>query len=106
MREDDPERASLAAVLGAWSRDIGTGFAQRTTAPKLLGNLSQYPELQDALAATAPNGKLTSRSLGYWLRQYKGRVVGNLLLAHRPDPNGHPAEWYVEAVGYPTTAAV
>jgi putative DNA primase/helicase len=105
VREDDPERTMLAAVLTAWSKIIGTGYAQRITIPKLLAKVEgqdSHPELRAAILATSPRGRVDARGLGHWLRKYKNRIVGNLYLRNRADEHGHGAAWWVDMPQYPT----
>jgi putative DNA primase/helicase len=105
VREDDPERAMLAAVLNCWARVIGTGYAQRYTLTGVLVMIARNdcdPELQAAIQATAPYGKVDAKGLGHWLRRYKGRVVGDLYLCNKPDKHGHGAQWWVDSTQYPT----
>jgi hypothetical protein len=105
VREDDPERAMLAAVLNCWARVIGTSYVQRYTLTGLvvmIGREDCDPELRAAIQATAPYGKVDARGLGHWLRRYKGRVVGDLYLCNKPDKHGHGAQWWVDSTQYPT----
>jgi len=103
---DDPEQMTLVEVLAAWSRAIGTGYSRRLTIAKLLAMIDEQdavrnykrPELRAALLATAP--RLDANGLGYWLRKYKGRIVGNLYLRNRPDVHG--ADWWLDTPHYPT----
>jgi hypothetical protein len=112
VREDDPEHAMLAGLLTAWARELGTGYSQRRTVAKLIATINEvepggpglgykHPELRDAIMATASSGKLNSRSLGWWLRRNRDRTVVTLYLREKSNAGG-PAEWWVDAVNYPT----
>ena len=102
----------LAGLLTAWARELGTGYSQRLTVAKLIATINElepggagykHPELRDAIMATASNGKLNSKSLGWWLRRYRDRTVGILYLKEKSDADARgPAEWWVDAASYPT----
>jgi hypothetical protein len=81
---DDPERMTLAAVLTAWSRAIGTGYSQRRTVTELLAMIDEqeagsertykHPELRAAILATAPRGRVDARGLGLTFAVYSQLV--------------------------------
>jgi hypothetical protein len=60
----------------------------------------RHQELRAAILATALRGRVDARGLGYWLRRYKGRIVGNLYLRNQADT--HEADWWLDTPQYPT----
>ncbi|MGC8960204.1 MAG: bifunctional DNA primase/polymerase [Chloroflexia bacterium] len=83
IREDDPERAELRAVVEAWAEAIGTG--EPVTVADLIARAESKMQLNEALMAVAGvRGGIDARRLGYWLRRQRGRMIG---------------AWCIEAVG-------
>jgi putative DNA primase/helicase len=103
IREDDPERTMLAQLLKAWDWEINAGYANKKTVAELFNMIEEreasgyrYPELRNAILATASRGRTDARSFGNWLRRYKDRIVGGLRLTNHSDEHGHRAEWWIE----------
>lgn len=84
LRDADPERQAIAAILTAWRDAFGREGAtvkeaiQRASiAPEFGGD----PALAEALETVAlRNGRLDARSLGYWLRAHRDSRAGDLRL--------------------------
>jgi putative DNA primase/helicase len=91
-REDDPQRLQLEAVLTQWdtvdwNTAVGTNrvsvkqvieAALKTDASASSGNRFLYPEFRLALMTVAgARGRIDTRRLGSWLRNRKGRVIGD-----------------------------
>jgi hypothetical protein len=90
VREQDPQRAALAAVLEQWNAIVGT---KRASAKELIDyatdsdpmNTSpdrrrfRHSEFREALLAVAGDaGNINSRRLGIWLSANKQKVVNGL----------------------------
>jgi putative DNA primase/helicase len=90
VREQDPQRAALAAVLEQWNAIVGT---KRASAKELIDHAIEfdpknrgldvrrfrYPEFREALLAVAGDaGNINSRRLGKWLSTNKDRIVNSL----------------------------
>ena len=75
----DPAHAGLAAVLEAWFEVFDntprTAAEACSTCVEPLEELSPEMALRDALRAVLYNGNISPRTLGYWLRKYKDRVI-------------------------------
>lgn len=87
-REDDPDLASLRAVMGQWIHHVGLGVESSGKAVAGLADLHRqdgygrilpeyiYSDLRDALMAVAPGRQgIDTTRLGRWLRAKSGRVV-------------------------------
>ncbi len=78
VRENDPRRGDLVAVLEHWNHHIGD---RRVTARELIQDAGQNAGFQDALLAVAGiAGSINGRRLGYWLRANRGKVVNGVRL--------------------------
>lgn len=89
IREQDPKRAALAAVLAQWSAIIGT---KRISAKELIDRATDFddndcsgmrrfchPEFREALLAVAGDaGHINSRRLGIWLNANKQKIIDGL----------------------------
>ena len=120
-RAEDPRRAELTAVLTSWTEVFGAGFPKRQTVSVVLtaieekttlstsdsthdGHESAYlhPELREAiLAVAAPQGRISAKSLGWWIKRNKGRVTDGLRFNGGADRHCRAAEWYVESIQEP-----
>jgi len=73
VRGEDPLRAELTAVIGAWA---AAGLDEPLTAAQLVEAAAHNQPLAEALAAVASRrGAIDNRQLGYWLRGQRGRIV-------------------------------
>jgi putative DNA primase/helicase len=110
IRNDDPQRTTLAAVLEAWATEIGVGQNYACTGAEIVDKVNAhdgeyvgtnytYPALRAAIMATAFRGKLDARGLGYWLRPRKAQIIDGRYLAS--GTIGHNAAWYVEEATAP-----
>ena len=118
-REEDPERAALAALLAGWRDAFGAGWENRRTVVDVIKTVDErdsllagdgeysdgydrpyrYPALREAVETiAATHGRMNAKAFGYFLRKSKGRIVNRLRLANQPDPHGHAAQWWVEEV--------
>lgn len=93
--EVEPETQALAGVLEAWTGAYGN---QSQTAPDVAAAEFRAPELHAALAvAMGGPREIDARAVGYFLRRWKGVVVGDRRL--RAVGKGHAgfARWVVES---------
>jgi len=104
-RAEDPSLVVLSQMLAAWSNALGTGRDTARTASdilKLAEDTSgeqdwRWPDLHNAITDVATlRGKISAKSLGNWLRRYKGRIVNGLKFAGEGDKHGHSLRWWVE----------
>ena len=96
-RSEDPELQTLGAVLAAWVDAIGVGSSNARTAAQILAE--ENTALRDSIDAMGVNGKASpSRSLGNWLRNKKGSIVGEYRFECN-EQGKHAASWYVETGG-------
>lgn len=118
-REEDPERAALAALLAGWCDAFGVGWENRRTVVDALKAVDErdtrlagdggysdgydrpyrHPELREAVKTiAATRGQLNARRFGDFLRKSKGRIVNLVRFANQSDPHGHAASWWVEEI--------
>jgi hypothetical protein len=106
VRENDPLRASLVAVLTQWRIALGAGdFTVQniieTATTRAAGQLgigsnppvTADPDFYHALAAVAGATRgsgISNNRLGHWLRKNNGKVVGRLRLARVGVKDGYP----------------
>ncbi len=116
-REEDPERAALAALLAGWRDTFGVGWENRRTVVDALKAVDErdtrlagdggysdgydrpyrHPELREAVKTIATTrGQMNARRFGDFLRKSKGRIVNLARFANQPDPHGHAASWWIE----------
>jgi hypothetical protein len=92
VRESDPDRAALYAVLEQWKRVLGTQSAYSTQ--EIVNRAVVEPDFLAALAAvaaTAKGGMLVSNErLGRWLRRVRGNIVNKLKLIDAGSRSGYP----------------
>ena len=94
LREADPERQAIAAVLTAWRDVFGSEGA---TAREAVQRAENSPELAEALEPIAlRNGHLNARTLGTWLRDHRDARTGPLRLAGRKTRT-RSLRWHVES---------
>jgi len=112
VREEDPDKGRLAAMLEAWANTIGVGpnsgmelkdvitmvNAARQTP---MGTVTSCcPDLNAAVRAVVPlREPPTVINLGYWLRNNKLKVVGNRRFVNKP--SSHGTKWWVESTDNP-----
>lgn len=92
LREDDPEQTELVDVFSAWSDIFGS---VKVSVSELVEKASQCdrnsasseyanPQLRDALLAVAGRGgAINAKSLGKWLKRYKGKIVNGFKIEQR-----------------------
>jgi putative DNA primase/helicase len=96
-RSEDPELQTLSALLVAWADAIGLGHSHARTTAAVLAEPN--PALHEALDAMGIFGKATpSRTLGNWLRDRRGRIVGSYRF-ECVEQGKHAALWYVQPSG-------
>ena len=99
-RAEDPQLGALRAVLDAWAAATGIGWQFRVTLHGIVkladerwpeDQAIRYPQLFEAIQAVAAGNRSVptdAKRLGNWLRQYRGRVVGDLRLMNEPSTRG------------------
>jgi putative DNA primase/helicase len=93
--DDDPGKQALRAILEAWQSAVGLDVP--LTAQELLNKADEvdpssgaprFPAFRPALAAATAPAPLDARSLGYWLRDAKGKVIDGVQIATGTLRNG------------------
>ena len=92
-RDADPSRQEIAAVLNAWHEHFGD---RPVKGAEVIAAFETNTALLEALTAISRGGKLTGRSLGYWLRNNKDRRAGGLVLTQGTVRDGNNT-WRVVA---------
>jgi len=103
LRAEDPDLEALQALLTAWS-DLFAGDA-RTAADVIREGMAvgegmdlsapTHPALREALMLISGGRQPTARSLGYWLRARKDRVVSGMRFVVLPQDRNGVARWMV-----------
>jgi len=91
VREDDPNRAGLLAVLTQWREAIGLNVVR--TVREIINVAINYPEFMAALLAVASSKSATVISndrLGRWLKQNEGKIAAGLSLVRAGNTHGYP----------------
>jgi putative DNA primase/helicase len=91
VREDDPKRAALLAVLIQWRKAIGVNVAR--TVREIINIAVTYPDFLAALLIIASNKSATVVSndrLGRWLKQNEGKIAAGLSLVRAGNTHGYP----------------
>ena len=109
-REDDPERIEHREVVGLLAEAAGTGKHCALTIRQIEelslqttygddGHMSglKFPELRDALVRIAGNasGKVSSRRLGKWFSDHKGRITDGARILDSGVTRDKVKRWYI-----------
>jgi putative DNA primase/helicase len=97
VREDDPKRAALLAVLIQWREAIGVNMVR--TVGEIINVAITYPEFLAALLTVASNRSATVVSndrLGRWLKQNEGKIAAGLSLVRAGNTHGYPLWQLIE----------
>lgn len=74
VRDSDPQRGALQAVLAQWDMHIGP---ERVSTAQVIAKAMVFPEFREALLEVAgAGGAVNTRRLGNWLRVHRGKLVG------------------------------
>jgi hypothetical protein len=98
VREDDPKRAALLAVLIQWKEAIGLNVAR--TVREIINVAITYPDFLAALLTIASNKSATVVSndrLGRWLVQNEKKIATGLSLLRAGNTHGYPLWQLIEA---------
>lgn len=91
VREVDPIRAAVAAVLGQWDQHIGD--KRVTTSQVIQASLCQA-EFQASLLAVAGTGKnVNTQRLAKWLQSHKNQRIGELSIITAGKAAGNVQTW-------------
>jgi len=98
LRREDPGLEAAGALLRAWQEILGTDPLPIKTLIEEAGRDGREALRDTLLAVCGKNGQPDSKRLGYWLRTWKNRIIGGLLL----EPSGEDAHtkarcWRVRA---------
>ena len=95
---EDPDRETLARLLGAWQSVFGRTPAMVRDAVKQASMFQdQHAELREVLHDIADErGEINRRKLGWWIRRHAGRIVGGLRFV-RASGNRSAEAWQVES---------
>ena len=88
IMESDPKKDELLEVIQLWQEAYGN---ERITVGDITSERSQH--LHTKLTEVACRGNWSSKSVGWWLRRNKGRIVGGC--AFQGDTNGNKMEWWL-----------
>jgi putative DNA primase/helicase len=97
VRENDPTRIALNAVLVQWKENLG--FTPHTV-QQVIGAALTVSDFQAALVAVAGSRTGTmvvGDRLGRWLKKVEGRVMNGLMLTHSGGKDGYPL-WQLVSV--------
>jgi hypothetical protein len=112
VRDEDPDKGRLAAMLEAWANTIGLGpnsatllkdvieMANATRPTGISAATPSHPELNAAVRAVVPlREPPTVMNLGYWLRNNKLKIVNGRRFVN--NPGSHGTKWWVESTDNP-----
>jgi hypothetical protein len=102
--DNDPEKEELIAVLDLWSLAVGS---MSTTIAEISSTADtppsqdvplpvEYIELRNKLTEIACKGKWSAKSVGWWLRRHKDRVVGGRCFRVGQHKGRAGQEWRLE----------
>lgn len=102
VRENDPRRSELLAVLVHWGAAFGP---RRVTTAQLIGHASQHAEFREALLAVAGvAGSVNTQRLGKWLRANAGKIADGAHIEAAPMRDGN-RQWLLCAPSAVTATA-
>ncbi|MGC2080994.1 MAG: hypothetical protein WA728_34280 [Xanthobacteraceae bacterium] len=82
VKDNDPQRSALSAVLMQWRRHLGVGSPY--TVQEVIDQAALVADFHVALvnvtAAPRGNDRVNNRSLGRWLKKVEGHIVSGLAL--------------------------
>src|SRR5262249_28446912 len=91
VRDNDPKRAELGAVLVRWKEILGVGLVY--TIQQIINAAINNTDLHAALVAVAAANRggiiVSNDRLGRWLRKVEGKIVGDLSLTREGIRDGH-----------------
>jgi hypothetical protein len=81
IRENDPQRAALIAVIMQWKGNltINKGYTVQEVIGRAINDPSFYAALM-TVAGSRSGQAVSNDRLGRWLKQVQGKMVGNLVL--------------------------
>jgi len=96
---EDPDRETLARILGAWQSVFGKTPAMVRHAVKQASAFhDEHAELREVLHDIADErGEINRRRLGWWIRRHAGRIVDGRRFI-RASGNRSAEAWQVESV--------
>jgi putative DNA primase/helicase len=99
QRHLDPKHVERSARLTAWAEAIGVGHDKRLTLAKAIEVAKVHEDLQEAIQLVTNNKKqsVDPRSLGLWLRDNRGAVVGNRRFESHANSKGGSL-WWIEEI--------
>jgi putative DNA primase/helicase len=92
VREDDPKRAALLAVLIQWREAIGLNVAR--TVREIINIAVTHP---DFLASYRSATVVSNDRLGRWLAQNEGKIAAGFSLVRAGNTHGYPLWQLIEA---------
>jgi hypothetical protein len=96
--EDDPDRERAVALLGAWHSAVGDEEVQTA---QIVRRAETDEDLKTALLAVASErnnpGRIDSRRVGHFCREWEDRVVADFALRRRGKVH-HAATWKVDRI--------
>jgi Bifunctional DNA primase/polymerase, N-terminal len=94
VRDSDPNRSLLIAVLKEWKRCLGVKTAY--TVQIVINRAMVDQDFYGAIAAVAADrqGGLSNMRLGRWLSKNNGKIIGKLRLSNTASTAGYPL-WQV-----------
>jgi len=101
---DDPDKENAAIAFAQLRENFPGNFTVKDATEKandITGKTYSYPGLHDALSAvTGGNNSIPPRTLGYWLRAWRNRCVGDLRLVRTRPQGGHDkvAMWRIQSL--------
>jgi hypothetical protein len=98
QRDLDPKHIERSAMLTAWAEAIGVGHDKRLTLAKAIEVAKVHEDLQEAIQlVTNKKQGVDPRSLGLWLRDNRGAVVGNRRFESYANSKGGSL-WWIEEI--------
>jgi putative DNA primase/helicase len=97
VREDDPNRSALLAVLIQWKEAIGLNAVG--TVREIINVAITHPDFMAALLVVAASRAATVISndrLGRWLKQNERKIAAGLSLARAGNTHGYPLWQLIE----------
>jgi putative DNA primase/helicase len=90
VRDSDPQRTALAAVLTQWQANLGASEVTTRQVIEIAVNNADFHGALLAVAADRTGNRISSERFGRWLKKVERKIVGGMRLEQTSNVHGHP----------------